>query len=558
VTATLSSLLDAYLDAAQDAPCLRCPDERGEMQQLLRRDLAAHLTEYAAGLWDLGVRRGDRVILAIDTSVEFVALFWAVLRLGAVAVPSAAAAKHYKTPQRVALLERIGALTQPRVVVAAASTAQVAKTIGAAPVLSAAALRRSGTREVPRPTIDERDCAVLQFTSGSTAAPKGCVLAHSAIIANARSIVARVEARPSDTAVSWLPLFHDMGLMTGLVAPMVGGLSMSLRPPSWFLVNPMSWLTDLGRFERSHTAVPNFALALLTERIKLRQPPDLRLSSVATFVCGAEPVDPQLVRAFLDVVAPFGFSPRAFHAGYGMAEATLMVTSRPFGLSTHVIATHALRQSRLAKDADASEPGTEVVNLGRPVDGAALRIVDTAANVLADGRLGEIEVSSPSLMKGYFENDAETRKVLRDGWLRTGDIGYLRDGELFVTGRASDLIIVAGSNIAPVDLEIAVARDAAIDRLRLAAFGCRGRMGTDDIHFVVELRSREGWDSMAAAIAQACFDACGVIPAATVPVPMGTIPRTTSGKVRRGELRDAIANGALPLLSEDAQRLSAS
>jgi fatty-acyl-CoA synthase len=550
MTATLPALFDAYTERAPDAFCLRCPDEQGDVHQLSRRELGCIVDDYARGLLELGARAGDRVVLAIDTSVEFVAAFWATLRIGAIAVPSSAAAKHFKIPQRVAQLERICAAARPRIVVVGASTARTINAIGTIPAVPAAALHAKERREVPCAPTESGDCAVLQFTSGSTADPKGCILTHRAIIENARAIIARVDVKPMDTSVIWLPLFHDMGLMTGVVVPVIGGMAMNLRPPSWFLVNPVSWLRDLGRFERSHTAVPSFALALILERIERRAPSDLRLGSVVTFVCGSEPIDPRLVRSFLAAATPFGFPADAFHAGYGMAEATLMVTSRPAGLSTHIVAKAALQASRTAIDATSSEPSLEIVNAGRPIVGASIRIVGPAGEVLADRQLGEIEIDSPSLMQGYFENERETRKVMRNRWLRSGDIGYLRDGELFVTGRARDLIIVAGSNIVPADLESAVARNTAIESLRVAAFGCAGRLGTDEIHIVIELKSRTHWDTLLPAANQACFDSCGVLPASVIPVPMGTIPRTTSGKVRRAELRAAFQNGGLAVLDD--------
>lgn len=523
-TPSLATAFRDYVRAAPEATALRCARDGGDMVVLTRRALGDLVLTYGAGLRSEGVRRGDRVVLALGTSVEFVACFWAVLLLGAIAVPTPPIDRRGKQEERLRQLGRMCEVCVPALIVVGAEVGEVDLHYRLAPVdrLETAA---PALGEFPLPAGN--DIAVLQFTSGSTGRPRGCALSHRAMLTNARANVERLQIVAGDSLVSWLPLFHDMGLMTGILAPIVGGVAVQLRSPARFLVNPLSWLEDLTASGRAHTAVPNFALALTLQRIERRAPNSLRLDQVKSIACGAEPIDPVLVRRFLEALAPHGLDPRAFLAAYGMAEATLMVSSRPGGLATARIA------------------GTEMVNLGRAVPGAAIQIRDAQGRPLAEGEVGEVQVLSPSLMDGYYGDAPATRAKLVGGWLRTGDLGCLVDGELLVAGRTDDLIIVGGRNIYPSDVEYAVARAAGLSPSRIAAFGRPGALGTEAIHVVVESKAIDGRDLLTACVQTACIEACGVAPEGVTIVRSGAIPRTTSGKIRRGELRRQFASDSL-------------
>lgn len=522
------SLASAFGDFALEAPeevALRCAWDRGEQAVLNRGELAALVLAYCGGLRENGVCAGDRVMLALGTSIEFVATFWATLLLGAVAVPVPPLDARGKQDGRLQQLARVSEVCSPVLAIIGAEAANIAL-----PCRAISAEHLAGPELAPGALAGPRpdDIAVLQFTSGSTGRPRGCALSHRAMLRNAQANVDRLAIKRGDNLVSWLPLFHDMGLMTGILAPIVARVPVRLRSPARFLVNPVSWLEDLAEGGNSHTAVPNFALALTLQRIERRAPQTLRLDSVKSVACGAEPIDPDLVRRFLVALAPYGLKAGAFHAAYGMAEATLMVSSRPGGLAT----------TRLA--------GGEMVNLGRPVPEAEIRIQDERGQLAPPGEIGEVQVRSPSLMDGYHGDPVATHAKLVDGWLNTGDLGCLIGDELYVAGRMDDLIIVAGRNVYPSDVEYAIARALGVSPSRIAAFGARSALGTDAINVVVETKLAESDAGLISSVGAACLAACGVAPGSIRIVRSGGIPRTTSGKIRRSELRRQMILEAMP------------
>jgi len=533
--ASLAAAFRAYVAAEPDAHALFCRSEGGGEGILSRRDLLARVERLAAGLSAAGVIRGDRVVLALRTSVEWVACFWALQWLGAVAVPVAPPAGQTRRQQGLGDLARICAVARPRVVVGWSE--DLAWPGCDFTLRSPDALDRDGmAAAVAGPAaIAGDDLAVLQFTSGSTGHPKGCALTQHAMLTNATAIAERMDIRAGDTAVSWLPTFHDMGLMTGVLAPVVAGTSARLRESSRFLVNPISWLEDLARFPRTHTAAPNFALALVLDRLARRPAAGLDLSGVATIVCGAEPIDAALATRFLETLAPWGLQAEAFHAAYGMAEATLLVTSRPRGLTSRRFRLPPVGEAATEQAGAPPAGETTLVNLGRPVEGVEIRIVGKRGDGV-DPEVGEVEIRSPSLMRAYFHNPEATDAALQDGWLRTGDLGLVCDGDLYIAGRAKDLIIVAGRNIYPSDVEHAVARATGLLASSVAAFARRSALGTDAVCLLIECPDRADVERLVQLAEASCLEACGAAPALVITAVRGAIPRTTSGKVRRSEL----------------------
>lgn len=512
---TLADAFKGYVRQAPDALALRCRDLEGRQQHWTRATLASNVRGYAQGLAARGVSKGERVVLALETSVEFVALFWAIQALGAVATPIAAASGRGRLASLDQHLARVCEIAKPALVIS-----ERADIVAGRSLCAPKDLVRPDPGGWPNLNLGPDDNAVLQFTSGSTGRPRGCTLTQTAILANARAIIVRVDVRPGDTAVSWLPLFHDMGLMTGVTLPVVAGVDAVLRSPSRFVANPLSWLEDLSAGRRTHTAAPNFALALTLQRLERRPPGALDLRGLATLVCGSEPLDADLAERFLAALEPYGLSRSAFHPAYGMAEATLMVTSRPGGLAT-------------GRDRD----GQVFVNLGAPIPGVTLRICENVAGCDPAVELGEVHVRSPSLMTGYFDDPAASEETLRDGWLATGDLGFLQGEELFVVGRRKELIIVAGRNIYPTDIEHAVAHATGLLPTRVVAFGGRAHLGTETISIVMETRAGADRTALINAARAACYEACHLFPHDVLCVETGRIPRTTSGKIRRVDLK---------------------
>jgi fatty-acyl-CoA synthase len=542
---SLASRLLRYVRAAPGAPAIHAYAAGATPLIHTRETLLAAASGVARSAMASGVRPGDRVLIALDDPAPFAIAFWGTQLCGAVAVP----------------LTPISA-TQPSTLEAALRVQRVCGArllLGHAPGLDTDRLPilppeqwAATAEDAWRPGETGPDAiAIIQFTSGSTSDPKGCELTHRAVIANGDAIVSRTGTRALDSGVCWLPLHHDMGLMSGVVTPVLGGAATCLFPTARFLANPVGWLTALSMFPRTHTAVPNFALAVVLQRLQRRQPTDLDLSGVQTILCGAEPIDVPLVRDFLAACEPLGLAPQAFHAAYGMSETTVMATSCPGGLRADAVDIDGLRRLGVARRPRSGVASSEIACVGAPPDGGAVSIVSDAGAPVPDRQVGHVWLRSTSQMRRYY-NDAEgTRSALADGWLKTGDLGYLADGELFVTGRSKEQIIVGGRNITPTDIEAAIARRLDLPLGRLAALGRRTALGTQEIVLVVETRDT-GSAELRTSLSRACFEVCGLAPGAVELVERGSLPRTSSGKLRRLELQNRFEDALAAPVSDES------
>jgi fatty-acyl-CoA synthase len=405
----------------------------------------------------------------------------------------------------------------------------------------AAAGARLGADAWDRPADDPDRLAILQFTSGSTAAPKGVMLPDRCVGANIDAILAAAQITHADTAVSWLPLYHDMGLIGLLMAPMLHGFELVLGAPQDFLARPASWLEWISQYRGTITAGPNFSYALAARA--LRRAGALDLSSWRLALNGAETVDPNAVESFCVAAAPFGFDARAAYPVFGMAEATLAVTFPAIGegMTVDDVDRHALEHDRRAVPANgdaAPETVRRLAKLGRPLDGFELRIVDpTTGEKRGEREVGELELRSPSVTPGYYRNAEATAATFDDGWLRTGDLAYLVDGQLVVCGRQKDVIIVGGRNVFPEDVERAAATVVGVRAGNVIAFGSDRKRGREAIVVVAETKTDDLHEVHDSVINKVC-DAVGVPPVEVVLVRPGSLPKTSSGKLQRSLCRD--------------------
>jgi fatty-acyl-CoA synthase len=404
---------------------------------------------------------------------------------------------------------------------------------------------RLGARAWMRPPADPERLAILQFTSGSTAAPKGVMLPDRCIGANIDAIVTGAAITPTDRAVSWLPLYHDMGLIGLLLTPMLQGFELVLGAPQDFLARPARWLEWMSEFRGTITAGPNFSYALATRA--LRRATTLDLSSWRLALNGAETVDPIAVETFCEAAAPYGFARSAAYPVFGMAEATLAVTFPEVGegLTVDAVDRAALEQDRRAIPAGVDAAAVSVrrlARLGRPLPEFELRIVEpSSGRILAEREVGELELRGPSVTPGYYRNHAATAAAFRDDWLRTGDLAYLADGRLVVCGRLKDVIIVGGRNVFPEDVERAAASVDGVRTGNVIAFGSQHRRGRESIVVVAETRADEladGVSSVHDSVVSRVCDAVGIPPTEVVLVRPGTLPKTSSGKLQRSLCRD--------------------
>ncbi len=405
---------------------------------------------------------------------------------------------------------------------------------------------RLGADRFVAPPDDLDRLAILQFTSGSTAEPKGVMLPDRVLGANLDAIVRAGRLQPDDVFVSWLPLYHDMGLVGMLTVPMTTGKDLVLGAPQDFLGSPGRWMQWLSDHRGTVTAGPNFSWVLATRA--LRRMHDLDLSPLRIALNGAEPVDPRTVHAFVDEARRFGMRPGAVFPAFGMAEVCIGGTfPEPLsGLRTDWVDRKVLESERYAAPAD---PGTgnarEFALLGRPVDGLEIRVVDPASGArLREREVGELEIRGTSVTPGYYKNDDATAAAFHGDWLRTGDLAYLLNGELVLCGRIKDVIIIGGRNIFPEDVERAVADVEGIRAGNVIAFGVDGPKGKECMVVVAETKS-EPRDETRRVVHHRAMEVAGVPPHDVVLVSPGTLPKTSSGKLQRNLCRAQYLEDAL-------------
>jgi acyl-CoA synthetase (AMP-forming)/AMP-acid ligase II len=404
---------------------------------------------------------------------------------------------------------------------------------------------------VPRST---NDTAMIQFTSGSTGDPKGVVLSHRALLANMRGIGIGAKFRGTDVAVSWLPLFHDMGLIGHFLGAVAWGMPLVLLPPEKFIRRPKEWLKAISKYKGACSAAPNFAYSLCAKKIKDRDLEGVDLSSWRVALCGAEPISANTVNRFIDRFSPYGFGAGTFFPVYGMAEFSLAATFPPPGRPPkfdRVDRTAFEGKGQAVPKAETEDEAETIlwISVGMALPGGhGVRVVDTDGASLPERRVGEIEVRGPSLMDGYYNAPLATVEAMHDGWLRTGDLGYVADGELYVTGRRKEIIIKGGKNLFPQDVEIAAAKVKGVRLGCCAAFGLRNeKRGTEDMLLICETRIEDEQQrgDMKIAIRAAVLEATGATPDVILLVAPGVVPKTSSGKIQRALMRRLYVAGDL-------------
>ncbi|MEU5852416.1 fatty acyl-AMP ligase [Saccharopolyspora shandongensis] len=388
--------------------------------------------------------------------------------------------------------------------------------------------------------VDEDATALLQLTSGSTADPKAVRITHGNLYANLRAMVTAADLDPAhDVAVSWLPLFHDMGMVGCLTVPMAIGMSAVKVTPADFLARPLLWPELISRHRGTVTAAPNFAYAIVGRRMARADDGDFDLSSLRFTLNGAEPIDPAAAQAFTDAGARFGMSPDCMVCAFGMAEATLAVSFAPLGrgLEVDTVDADALEQQRRAEPASPDvERARRFALLGNPLPGLEVDVVDDSGRQLGERQVGRLRIRGEAVTPGYLTMDGPLSTQDAAGWLDTGDEGYLVDGQVVICGRRKDVIIMGGRNIYPVDIERAACQVEGVRAGNAAAV--RQDAGSRRERFAVVLESRLAGDESAEKalrkeVAARIVDAVGVRPSAVVVLQPGSLPKTPSGKLKR-------------------------
>ena len=511
---------------------------------------------FAAVLQAHGLRQGDHVGLLGPTTADLVTAFQAVWLCGATLVV-------LPLPMRLASLDEFIENTKARikradcaiVVVDPDLAPFVEPTPDDPPVLSLVDLHPADGRPTGdafiRPDYHEDDLFILQFTSGSTSEPKGVMLPNHVVAANldAIRIAADVDV-DVDVMVSWLPLYHDMGLVGFCILPMAEGISLVLGAPQDFLASPGRWMQWISDYGGTATAGPNFSYVLAT-RAMSRSKENLDLSSMRIFLNGAEPVDPASVRAFVEAGERHGMRPGAVFPAFGMAELAIAgcMPEPMAGMFTDIVDSEVLELEHLAVNVPADHPNArELVRLGKPVPGLEFRITDPkSGKQLQDREIGELQIRGTSVTPGYYQRPDANRELFDGDWLRTGDLAYLIEGNMFMCGRIKDVIIVGGRNVYPQDIERFVGEIDGIRTGKVIAFGVPGRKGKESVVVVAETRA-DDLDAVSTLVHEKTLQAVGVPARDVVLVRPSTLPKTSSGKLQRSLCKSQYLDGTLEVV----------
>jgi acyl-CoA synthetase (AMP-forming)/AMP-acid ligase II len=533
--------------------------ERGEREAgtLTYRQLDARARAIAVVLDNLGLR-GQPVVLAYPTCLEAVAAFFGCFYAGAIAVPAPVASRGYAADRLRAILADAGAAA----VLSLRSVLDQERERGENATLANPTMPSIATDELiavdcpaPPAPAGPGDLALLQYTSGSTGNARGVMVTHANLISNQHVLAVVLGLRAGEVVVNWLPLYHDMGLIGGVLYSVYMGLTCYLMPPLTFLQRPIRWLQAISNYRAAISPAPAFAFRLCSEHRQSGRDSSMDLSSWRVAICGGEPVRPEWLEAFAAKYKPAGFDPRAYLPAYGLAESTLMATAEPAGRG---LITHG---------ADATAPPDATVGgwtrrlacCGRPAAGHELAIVNPATGSrVADGQTGEIWLRGPSIAKGYWNRPEETRTTFQarladgldgDGWLRAGDLGFMGADGLVISGRAKETIVIRGVNYDPLDLETAACESHSAlisggggafsveleDRDAIVLVNEISRTGSREVD--VTVLANTVIETISRCFGLTLYDFVLLLP--------GTLPRTTSGKIQRHLCRSLYLAGEL-------------
>ncbi|SDU98657.1 non-ribosomal peptide synthetase [Pseudomonas mucidolens] len=549
---TLVQSLQQRAAQTPDQVALRFLAESVEQSVVLSyRELDLRARTIAAAL-QASAESGDRAVLLFPSGPDYVAAFFGCLYAGVIAVPAYPPESSRRHHQERLL--SIIADAEPRLLLTSTSLRDALAQIDEAPPLLCVDDLNSAIAESwLAPNLQDDDIAFLQYTSGSTALPKGVQVSHGNLVAN-ELLIRRgfgIDLNPDDVIVSWLPLYHDMGLIGGLLQPIFSGVPCVLMSPAYFLARPLRWLEAISQYGGTISGGPDFAYRLCSERISDAALERLDLSHWRVAYSGSEPIRLDTLERFAEKFATCGFTAENFFASYGLAEATLFVAGGQRGQGIP-----ALRLDDQALAANRAEPGQgrAIMSCGTSQPEHAVLIADPQTlSELADSTVGEIWASGPSIAQGYWRNPeaSATTFVQHQGrtWLRTGDLGFIRQGEVFITGRLKDLLIVRGHNLYPQDLEQTIERQVeAVRKGRVAAFAVNDQ-GLEGIGIAAEIsRSVQKIlppEALVRAIRQAVAEAYQEAPSVVVLLNPGALPKTSSGKVQRSACRKRLADGSL-------------
>jgi fatty-acyl-CoA synthase len=546
---TFATLLDAVtLREPDDKPAIIFIATENEPVIVSRREISERIRATGAALSALNVRPRDLVVIAHTQNLESIYAFWGVMMLGA--IPSMFPTLTEKLDPGV-YMRSMAELVRLSNVAALLTTDEFATQLSSnvsCPVYSSRDLQQAFDRRDNiasgelRPSASDSDIAFLQHSSGTTGLQKGVALSHTAVLNQIAAYSEAIALTENDVIVSWLPLYHDMGLIAGFLLPLLQGIPLVLMSPFDWVQHPALLLKAIHQYRGTLCWLPNFAYNHCARRIRRRDSEDLSLNSMRLFINCSEPVRHDSHQLFLQRFKDNGVQPEMLGVSYAMAENTFAVTQTPPGRPARLdyIQQRELEQNRRASPADSQDPAAEIrVSCGPPIPGSEIRIVDEDGHSLPDRHVGQIALHSPYLLTGYYlRPDLEP---FIDGWYMTSDLGYIADGEVYVIGRSKDLIINAGKNIYPQDIEAVVNEVPGVHAGRAVVFGVPDeREGTELLAVVAEVRTQDEAEqqSIRRAIRLAVVHQTSVTVSYIHLVGPKWLLKTSSGKIARSANRE--------------------
>jgi 1-acyl-sn-glycerol-3-phosphate acyltransferase len=553
--ASLVGVLAHHVHSHGERPHVLLWRSEDEEQTISYAELDQESRTVAAGLIERGLEQGDRVAIMLPTEAAFFEAFFGVLYAGGVPVPI------YPPFRRAQVEDHLR--RQATVLMNAGASFLIVgsefRTVGQLMlglaedlhhVETVKELSRVGAVDKPLPAGPDT-IALIQYTSGSTGDPKGVVLTHANLLANIRAVGEALAASSSDVFVSWLPLYHDMGLIGAWLGALHYGVPTVIMPPLAFLADPGRWLRAIGRHRATLSAAPNFAYELCCKNVHDEDIKGLDLSSLRMLMNGAEPVSPGTIARFTARFAKFGFPAKAMAPVYGMAENSVGLTCPPVGRGPIV---DRVQRSALSRDGKArpAQPddatALEFMACGWPIAGHEIRIVDEAGVEVPERTEGRLQFKGPSATQGYFRNEEKTKALFDGEWLESGDRAYIAGGDVFITGRIKDIIIKAGRNIYPQELEELVGGVEGVRKGCVAAFpSTLGGASTERLVLLVETRltAQSALEALRNKIIEIAKTQLDMAPDEVVLTPPNTVPKTSSGKLRRSAARSLYESGSL-------------
>ena len=552
---TLVEMLDWRVEVEADSRHVLFYRSAETTESLTYGDLARGAREVAAGLVEQGLVPQQTVAIMLPTSLEFFLSFYGILLAGGIPVPIYPPARLSQVEDHLRRQSTILNSAQSVLLITVPEARLLAQFLRSQvpslrAIVTVADLRRA--REQPAlPSLKADDVAFIQYTSGSTGNPKGVVLTHANLLANIRAWGCAVRLTSADVCVSWLPLYHDMGLIGTWLGNLYHGGLLVLMSPLDFLARPERWLQLIHRHRATATAAPNFAFELCLRRVPDRVLDEIDLSSWRLAANGAEPVSPDTLQRFAERFARCGFRRESLAPVYGLAECTVGLAIPPLDRGPVIdrIERNALiREQRAVPAAPDDATALRYVACGRPLPGHEIRIVDDAGREVPERVIGRLQFRGPSATSGYYRNPEETKRLFDGTWLNSGDVAYMADGDLYLTSRVKDMIIRGGHNLYPYELEEAIGNLDGIRKGCVAVVGVMDEStGTERLVAIAEVRPRDQVDreTLRTRINALGMELLGSPPDDVVLAPPNSVLKTSSGKIRRAATRDIFVAGAI-------------